>query len=55
MNKKSNTKIIMIHDFKLYCRAIAIKIAWYCHKNRHEDQCKRRPGYKFMQLGSPNI
>jgi hypothetical protein len=38
LSKKSNCAAIIIPDYQVYYRAIAIKTVWYWHKNRYEDQ-----------------
>jgi hypothetical protein len=45
LSKQSNARDIAMSDFKLFYRAIALKIVWYWYKNRFEDQWNKRPRY----------
>jgi hypothetical protein len=55
LDKKSNAGDITTTDFKLYYRVIAIKTAWYWHKNRYEDWWYRIEDSDMNPLHPPDF
>jgi hypothetical protein len=57
LSKKSNSEGTTMLVFKIYYRAIAIKIAWYWHEKYiwRPVEPNRRPRYETMQLWSPDF
>ena len=54
LRKKNGAEGIMLSDFRLYYKAIGIKIVWYWHRHRSMEQ-NRQPRNKPMHIWSTNL
>lgn len=41
LTKKNKPESGTLSDFKVYCKTVVTKTAWFCHKSRYAQQCHR--------------